>query len=36
MRAVTATTKAGKCEHRRTVKRDGKTHCRDCKRQICL
>ncbi|ANZ18183.1 hypothetical protein O1L44_20185 [Streptomyces noursei] len=30
------TPKAETCEHRRTTKRDGKTHCRDCARQIYL
>ncbi|WP_282697185.1 hypothetical protein [Streptomyces sp. CC208A] len=24
------------CEHRQTEKRDGKTHCRDCRRQLYL
>ncbi len=24
------------CEHRQTEKREGKTYCRDCKRQIYL
>lgn len=24
------------CEHRQTEQRDGKTYCRDCKRQLYL
>ncbi|MBC9727353.1 hypothetical protein [Streptomyces sp. TRM68367] len=31
---VTAGTEA--CEHRQTEKCNGKTHCRDCKRQLYL
>lgn len=28
--------RTGGCEHVRTEKRDGKTYCRDCKRQLYL
>lgn len=29
-------TKTRTCEHRQTEKRDGKTYCRDCRRQLYL